>query len=413
MKRIESKPLRPCNARLSSVGWALVCAGLLTAIPSPALAGEGAAATPTLAPAGAKPVPPGTIPCPSQRPFVTRCVPVFQSPPSRYCGRSDAEQARALAWQCYAHGAYVAQARVAHVAEYRLRVDDQLDLVYTLTHEKIDTPYRLAVGDQIAVESFTDADLNRQHTIQPDGSITLRLLGQVPAAGKTIPELRDDLEKLYEKYYKVPAITVQPVEVNSKLEALRATVDRRFGVGGQSQGVRVTPEGTISVPMIGCVWAQGLTLTELEAELNARYRVEVQGMHVVPVLVQRAPRYIYVLGEVRVPGRYTLDQPTNLLQAVSMAGGWNHGANLRQVLVFRLNHDWRLLGTRVNIQPTLYNYDMTPEGNLWLADSDVVVVPKNALQVADDFIDLTFTRGIYGVFPFQGATLNFSKISSL
>lgn len=365
------------------------------------------------APAPVVAAPQGTTPCPNQRTFVTRCVPVFQAPATQYCGRSDAESRRMLDWQSYAHGQYVAQPRLAHVAEYRLRVDDQLDLVYTLTHEKTDTPYRLSVGDQISVESFTDPDLSRQHTIQPDGSITLRLLGQVPAAGKTIPELRDDLEDLYLKYYKVPAITVQPVQVNSKLEALRATVDRRYGVGGQSQNVRVTPEGTISVPMVGCVWAQGLTLPELETELNARYRAVVQGMQVVPVLVQRAPRYVYVLGEVGAPGRYALEQPTNLLQALSMAGGWNHGANLRQVMIFRVGADWRLMGTRVDIQPTLYNRDMTPEGNLWLADADVVVVPKSTIQVADDFIDLAFTRGLYGVFPFQGATINFSKASSL
>ena len=32
----------------------------------------------------------------------------------------------------------------------------------------------------------------------------------------------------------------------------------------------------------------------------------------------------------------------------------------------------------------------------------MVIVPKSAILVADDFINLVFTRGIYGVFPVTG-----------
>ena len=34
-------------------------------------------------------------------------------------------------------------------------------------------------------------------------------------------------------------------------------------------------------------------------------------------------------------------------------------------------------------------------------DSDVVVVPKRAILVVDDAINLIFTRGLYGVVPFN------------
>jgi polysaccharide export outer membrane protein len=43
----------------------------------------------------------------------------------------------------------------------------------------------------------------------------------------------------------------------------------------------------------------------------------------------------------------------------------------------------------------------------------VVLVPKSEVKVIDEYIDLLFTKGIYGVFPFQGASLNFSKLSTL
>jgi polysaccharide biosynthesis/export protein len=203
-----------------------------------------------------------------------------------------------------------------------------------------------------------------------------------------------------------------PMKVNTKLEDLRATVDRRQGLGGQSQLVRVTPEGTIALPALGSVPAQGLTLPELQQELNERYREQIEGIEVIPVLVQRAPRYVFVLGEVRNPGRFELSGPTTAIQAVSMAGGWNVGSNLRQVVVFRRGDDWRLLATIIDLQAALYGNQPNPRGEIWLSDSDVLIVPKGKLLIADEFVDLVFTRGIYGVFPVV-TSLNFSKLSTL
>ncbi len=322
------------------------------------------------------------------------------------------ERARRAQWQAYAQGEYVGAARLEHVPEYRLRVDDQLDMIYRVTREENSQPYKLNVGDEISVESFTDPELNRNLIIQPDGTVTLRLLGQVKATGQTVPQLRDAIEAKYKEYYKSPAITVTPLRVNTKLEDLRATVDRRQGVGGQSQLVRITPEGTISLPAIGSVRAQGLSLRELQVELNERYRQEVEGIEVVPVLAQRAPRYIYVLGEVRTPGRFELTGPTTAIQAIAMAGSWNVGAHLRQVVVFRRGEDWRLLATMIDLEQALCGNQPCPAGEIWLADSDVVIVPKSPILKAADFIDLVFTRGIYGVFPLT-ANINFIKASSI
>lgn len=322
------------------------------------------------------------------------------------------EHNRTTAWQAYAQGEYAGHDRLAHVPEYRLRVDDELDLVYRVTREETATPYKLNVGDEIRVESFTDPQLNRDLMLQPDGTITLRLLGQVHATGRTVAQLRDSLEESYTKYYKVPAITVTPLKVNSKLEDLRAVVDNRYGAGGQSRVARVTPEGTIALPALGSVPAQGLTLGELQQELNERYRAEIEGIEVIPVLAQRAPRYVYVLGEVTLPGRFELAGPTTVLQALAMAGSWNKGANLRQIVIFRRGDDWRLLATMVNLQAALHGNDACPAGEIWLSDSDVIIVPKGPILIADDFIELVFTRGIYGVFPLN-ASINFAKLSSL
>jgi polysaccharide export outer membrane protein len=302
--------------------------------------------------------------------------------------------------------------RTVHVPEYRLRVDDVLDMTYRLTREETPTPYKLNVGDEISVESFTDPTLDRDLLIQPDGTITLRLLGQVHATGRTVAQLTEDLENKYTKFYKVPAITVTPLKVNSKLEDLREVVDSRYGRGGQSRIATVTPEGTIALPVVGSIQAQGLTLPELQQELNEGYRQQIEGIEVIPVLVERAPRFVYVLGEVAAPGRFELTGPTTVLQALSMAGSWNVGANLNQIVIFRRGDDWRLMATMVDLRAALFGKKPCPPGEIWLSDSDVIIVPKGRILAADDFIELVFTRGIYGVFPLS-SSINFAKLGSL
>ena len=312
------------------------------------------------------------------------------------------EDARFIAWQAYAQGEYVGHARTAHVPDYRLRVDDQLDMLYRITRDETRTPYKLNVGDMVRVESFTDPDLNRDLMIEPDGMVTLRLLGQVHAAGRTVTQLRDALDDQYKRYYKVPSITVTPTKVNTQLDDLRNVVDRRYGPGGgQGANVRVAPDGTISLTAIGYVHAQGLTLSELRQEINERYREKIEGMEIIPVLNTRAPRFVYVLGEVRNPGRFEMIEPTTALQAVAMAGSWNVGANLSQIVVFRRGDDWRLMATMINLEGALRGKKPAPHGEIWLDDSDVIIVPKSRILEADDFINLVFTRGIYGVFPLQ------------
>jgi polysaccharide export outer membrane protein len=322
------------------------------------------------------------------------------------------ERARVIAWQAYAQGEYVGHDRITHVPEYRLRVDDVLELVYRLTRDETSTPYRLNVGDVVRVESMIAEDLDREVIVQPDGTITLPLVDQVRATGRTVAQLRDALEQAHTKFYPVPAVTVTPLKVNSKLEDLRAVVDSRYGRGGQSRDARVTPEGTIALPVLGSIRAQGLTLPELQQELNERYREEVEGIEVIPVLVQRAPRYVYVLGEVRRPGRFELTGPTTALQALSMAGSWNVGANLRQIVVFRRGDDWRLMASMIDLEGALHGRQPCPAGEIWLSDSDVIIVPKSHILHTDDFIELVFTRGIYGVLPVNMA-VNFAKASSL
>ena len=320
-------------------------------------------------------------------------------------------------WQSYAQGEYVGHARLAHVAEYRLRVGDQLAIYYLRTREVLNQPYELQVGDEIKIESLTAGgggtttpdgqtttanELNRQVIVQPDGTITLPLLGQVRAAGYSIPALRDHLEEEYGAFYRVPAITVTAIRVDTRLEDLLETVDARGGnLGGRQLQITVTPAGTINLPGIGGVYVQGLSLSEAKQEIDARYHAAIPGIRVTPDLTQRAARFVYVLGEVNTPGQFELTGPTTVIQALAQAGGQTLGANTRQVVVFRRGDDWRLMATMVDLRGALYGRRPVPADDIWLSDCDIVLVPKSPIKVVDEVIEQVFTRGIYAAVPLE------------
>lgn len=315
------------------------------------------------------------------------------------CKEPGWKDARTIPWQAFGPGEYVGPSRFQHVPEYRLRVDDQIDFVYRLTRAELSHPYKLEVGDTFKIESINNPEINREVHVQPDGNITVLMLPPVRAARRTLLEVKKDLEEKYTIVLRKPSLTLSPVKVGTRLEDLRASVDNRFGSGGQGINTRVMPDGMIRLPAIGSVPAQGLTLDELKLEVDERYHDVVAGIEVTPILQQRANRFVYVLGEVRTPGKFTLDQPTSVLMALAMAGHSTIGGNNREVVVFRRADDWKLMATRLDLNGAILGKKPSPSDEIWLRDSDVIVVPKSALWRLDNFIELAFTRGIYAIAP--------------
>jgi polysaccharide biosynthesis/export protein len=75
--------------------------------------------------------------------------------------------------------------------------------------------YRLGPGDKLRVEVYKDAQLSQSLQVRPDGKITLPLVGDMTAAGKTPIELRDTLTTSLKEYVTNPVVTVIVVEATA------------------------------------------------------------------------------------------------------------------------------------------------------------------------------------------------------
>jgi polysaccharide biosynthesis/export protein len=72
--------------------------------------------------------------------------------------------------------------------------------------------YKLTMGDKLRVEVYRDEQLSQTLQIRPDGRITLPLVGDVMAAGKTSAELRDTLTEELGEFVRNPEVTVIVIE---------------------------------------------------------------------------------------------------------------------------------------------------------------------------------------------------------
>jgi len=96
-----------------------------------------------------------------------------------------------------------------------------------------------------------------------------------------------------------------------------------FNVPELSKNVRVANDGMISLPLIGRVQAAGLTAEELRKELADKWGENyLQDPQVTVFINEFKAKPVSVIGAVEKPGLYSLTGQRNLIEVLSMAGGF-------------------------------------------------------------------------------------------
>jgi polysaccharide export outer membrane protein len=81
-------------------------------------------------------------------------------------------------------------------------------------HEEI-SPYVLGPGDVLDISVWKHENLQRKATILPDGTISFPLIGQLRASGKTVSELKKEVEERISRYVTDPFVTLSVEETQS------------------------------------------------------------------------------------------------------------------------------------------------------------------------------------------------------
>lgn len=78
-----------------------------------------------------------------------------------------------------------------------------------------DSEFKLGPDDVIEVSVYQEKDLSATVPVRPDGKISLPLIGEMPASGKTAVELQKEIAQKLKQFIADPAVTVVVKEVNS------------------------------------------------------------------------------------------------------------------------------------------------------------------------------------------------------
>ena len=89
----------------------------------------------------------------------------------------------------------------------------------------------LGVGDVVGVNVWENQGVNTEATIRPDGTITMPLVGDVKAAGRTPTELRETIKSQLQNFLKLAAGNEVTVAVRS-WKSYRFTLDGEVSKAG-------------------------------------------------------------------------------------------------------------------------------------------------------------------------------------
>ncbi|MDE2306041.1 MAG: polysaccharide biosynthesis/export family protein [Gammaproteobacteria bacterium] len=136
--------------------------------------------------------------------------------------------------------------------------------------------------------------------------------------------------------------------------------------------VLIRPDGGISFPLAGELTAAGRTVAELDEMIEQRIRKYVPAAVVTVAVKSTAGNRIFVIGKVQRPGDFPLIGPTDVLQALALAGGGTPFANMNDIRILRRNGDRQ---TAKEFRYGDVERGRNLQQNILLHGGDTVVVP--------------------------------------
>lgn len=150
------------------------------------------------------------------------------------------------------------------------------------------------------------------------------------------------------------------------------------------QTVTVQPDGYLSLKSVRDVYAQGLTVPELQSEVAERYAGILRDPVVTVVLKEFEKPYFIATGAVARPGKFELRGATTVTQALALAGGLSKSAKASQIVLFRqFSADYLSVKT-INAKKMFKSRDLSED--LVLRPGDTVYVPTSALAEIGAFL---------------------------
>ncbi len=246
------------------------------------------------------------------------------------------------------------------------------------------TNYIIGPQDVLTIAVFDQADLGGKFPIDSDGTFTFPLIGRISAGGLTLREMETVLRnKLKDGFFKDPQVSVGIEQYRSQkvhilgevrtpgtysltgdmalIEAIARAGSTLSSASGEALIVRVKDGKRADAPVLPNADDTDVTTVDLKALQSGALSQNVALKDGDTIFVPRAET-IYVFGQVKTPGAFSIQRNTTVLQALSLAGGVTDRGAVGRVRIVRLVN-----GKRVEIPVKL--------GDL-VRPGDTLIVPE-------------------------------------
>jgi polysaccharide export outer membrane protein len=252
--------------------------------------------------------------------------------------------------------------------------------------------YILGPGDTVDVTVFGEVDLTRTVTIRPDGKFNMPLIGDVEATGLTPAQLGARIANQLKTYIKTPQVSVSvrqfrpesrslvylvgqvtrpgPIEIQSGWTLIEV-----MAAGGGLAPRAAGRRATVIRRGNGQSIAVDLDRLLIKGDRAANVPIEPGDIVMVPRLQNR----VLVLGAVRNPGAYDLEDGARLLEVIALAGGPLNNAVQTNIGVVRNGNDGKPAVTTVDVPKIVKGGAQ----NMQLQDADIVYVPEGRIVWRD------------------------------
>lgn len=278
-------------------------------------------------------------------------------------------------------------------------------------------PYRLGIGDVLDFSIYGLDNTRRRVPIDPSGSITYMGVGTVRAAGRTVDELREELQRLLAETYRYYLINVVPVTFGSlsytvlgqvtnpgmyPLRGRTTIIEALCRAGGLSSG-QYRASTVDLADLQHAVLIRGGTTVPIDFEAlivngETSWNAELAAGDIlyIPSVLKKN---VYVLGEVKFPRSIGFYGSVTLMGALAEAGGTLSSAG-RTAYLIRGKLAKPSLG-KVDLEALLRG----KAADVPLAPDDIVYIPARSFEFARSVMEAALRSFALTVASDSGSTL--------
>ena len=219
--------------------------------------------------------------------------------------------------------------------------------------------YVIGPQDILLIQVFDQPDLGGKYTVEADGTFTFPMIGRVKAGSLTLRGFERELKvRLADGYFRSPQVTVAVEQYRSQRVFVMGEV-RQPGPVALTGGMTLiealaragstlpTSSGEVSIVRAARANGEGGPAMPGQDAATELFRASIRDLQSGSlsqnielhdgdtIFVPRA-ELVYVFGEVKNPGGYTVQKSTTVLQALSLAGGVTEHGAMNRLQVMRM-----------------------------------------------------------------------------